>query len=335
MKVSKILLAIAVMFFLASCTPSEKKTALKTETETEVLQPKFKTSDEIVEWLKNPNDDYVAVVAHRGDWRNAPENSLQSIKNCIKIGVDIVEVDVRLTKDGKWILIHDNTLDRTTTGKGKVSDYTLEDIQGLNLKNGAGSKTTHKISTLDEVLHFIQGKPILINLDSKEWDLPTTFQLLKKTQTVNQVIFKWADPLPVMRERWGAYMDSILFMPMIYPIDYKYKERFKLYVNNNIKSSYEFAQNYFEGFSPLAFEVIYDREDSPVFKSIDYIRKEKNVPVWVNSLWADLNAGHYDDIAINDPDAHWGWIIEHGANIIQTDRPYNLIEYLESKGFRD
>lgn len=60
----------------------------------------------------------ILVVSHRADWRNAPENSLQAIQNCIQMGVDMIEIDLKKTKDGHLILMHDKTLNRTTTGKG-------------------------------------------------------------------------------------------------------------------------------------------------------------------------------------------------------------------------
>ena len=76
--------------------------------------------------LKDSKNNQVIVVSHRGDWRNAPENSLQAIKNCIKMGVDMVEIDIRETKDGHLVLMHDKTIDRTTTGKGLVKEWTLD-----------------------------------------------------------------------------------------------------------------------------------------------------------------------------------------------------------------
>ena len=66
----------------------------------------------------------VSVISHRGDWRNTPENSIRAIQNCIDLGVNMVEIDIKKTKDNELILLHDKTLDRTTTGKGLPQDYT-------------------------------------------------------------------------------------------------------------------------------------------------------------------------------------------------------------------
>lgn len=84
--------------------------------------------------LLDKNNHSVMVVSHRGDWRNAPENSLQAIQNCIDMGVDMVEVDLKKTKDGHLIVMHDQTIDRTTTGKGKPENYTLEELRRFRLK---------------------------------------------------------------------------------------------------------------------------------------------------------------------------------------------------------
>lgn len=71
------------------------------------------TLNEILSELSAPAKQSVLVVSHRGDWRNAPENSLQAFQNCIDMGVDMVELDLKKTKDGELILMHDNTLNRT------------------------------------------------------------------------------------------------------------------------------------------------------------------------------------------------------------------------------
>ena len=110
------------------------------------------TIEQKIENLKNSNNNQVIVVSHRGDWRNAPENSLQAIKNCIDMGVDMVEIDIRETKDGHLVVMHDKTLDRTTNAKGKVKEWTLDSLRTLYLKDGLGVVTKHKIPTLKEAL---------------------------------------------------------------------------------------------------------------------------------------------------------------------------------------
>ena len=91
--------------------------------------------------ITDPDNKEITVVAHRADWRFAPENSLAAIESFIRLGADVVELDIQKTKDGQLILMHDKTLDRTTTGKGKIAEWTLDSIRTLRLKNGAALKT--------------------------------------------------------------------------------------------------------------------------------------------------------------------------------------------------
>ena len=94
-----------MMFSACSDTASDDKRAAK-----------------IVEEIRNPKSKNVLVVCHRGDWRNFPEISIPSIESVIEMGADVVELDIQLTKDSVLVLMHDGTIDRCTTGKGRVAD---------------------------------------------------------------------------------------------------------------------------------------------------------------------------------------------------------------------
>ena len=95
--------------------------------------------------------DYAMIIAHRGDWRYAPENSLRGFANCIKSGFDAIEVDVRMTKDGVLVIMHDETVNRTTDGKGKVSDLTFEEIKKLHLKTPTNYVSDQTVPSFEEV----------------------------------------------------------------------------------------------------------------------------------------------------------------------------------------
>ena len=81
-------------------------------------------ADWVVSELHDPSSDKVLVACHRGDWRNWPENSLAAIESVIGMGADIMELDLKLTKDSVLVVCHDRTIDRTTSGKGRVCDTT-------------------------------------------------------------------------------------------------------------------------------------------------------------------------------------------------------------------
>lgn len=107
----------------------------------------------------------VLVVAHRGAHTDVPENSLASIERAVAQGAHIVELDVRKTKDDVFVIIHDQTLDRTTTGTGKVEDYTYQELKELYLLH-EGQPTEHTIPTMEEALLKAQGL-ILVDIDFK------------------------------------------------------------------------------------------------------------------------------------------------------------------------
>ena len=156
----------------------------------------------------------VLVVSHRADWRNAPENSLQAIKNCMAMGVDMVEIDLKKTKDGQLILLHDKTIDRTTTGKGNPEDYTLAELRQFRLRNGAGHKTDHVIPTFEEVMTLCKGK-ILVNVDKGYDYFKDAYAILEKTGTVQQCIMKAGLPYEQVRKENGEVLEKMIFMPVI------------------------------------------------------------------------------------------------------------------------
>jgi len=128
----------------------------------------------------------IMVCAHRATEAGYPENSLSAIQNAINLGIEMVEIDIRETKEGELVLMHDATITRTTTGSGNVSSYTLQEIKQFNLKKADGSLTTEKIPTLKEVFDLARGK-IYINLDlddkapfSKVYPLTRQYGMLKQ-----------------------------------------------------------------------------------------------------------------------------------------------------------
>lgn len=168
---------------------------------------------QIREKLMNRDQSSVIVVAHRGDWRNFPENSLEAIDNAVRMGVDIVELDVKKTKDGELILMHDRALDRTTTGKGLVSEATLDYIRGLKLKNGCNIRTIHKVPTLEEALLHAKGK-IMINLDQADLYFDQIYELMKKTGTTKQIIMKGRKTAAEVKKQFGDYLNDVIYMPI-------------------------------------------------------------------------------------------------------------------------
>lgn len=128
------------------------------------------TSSQIDETLK---DKYVEIIAHKGASGLAPENTLSSIKLALEMGVDMIELDVRNTKDEQIVVFHDETVDRTTDGTGLVHDFTLEELKQLDAGAwfGDAKYVGEKVPTLREVLDYIDGRCKVL-LEIKHMDHP-------------------------------------------------------------------------------------------------------------------------------------------------------------------
>jgi glycerophosphoryl diester phosphodiesterase len=112
-------------------------------------------------------DGRMRVIAHRGFSGSAPENTLSAFRKAIEIGADMFELDVLLSRDGKVVVIHDETLDRTTSGTGKVADYSLAELAELDAGTWFSSDFRgESIPTLAEVLELAKEK-ILVNVEIK------------------------------------------------------------------------------------------------------------------------------------------------------------------------
>jgi glycerophosphoryl diester phosphodiesterase len=86
-----------------------------------------------------------------------PENSIDGIQQCIDMGVDMIETDLQKTRDGHFVLMHDKTLDRSTTGSGNVSDFTLDQIEQLRLRDRRGKVTSQQVPTFARACASVSG----------------------------------------------------------------------------------------------------------------------------------------------------------------------------------
>lgn len=262
------------------------------------------------------NVSQLLVVSHRADWRNAPENSLQGIQNCIDMGVDMVEIDLKKTKDGHLVLMHDKLIDRTMNGKGRAEDYTLAELKALRLKNGAGCKTRHQIPTFEEVMNLCKGK-IMVNVDKGYDYFKEAYIILERTGTTDQCVMKAGLPYERVKAENGDVLDKMIFMPV---------------VNLHKEGAETIIDGYLEHMQPTAFELVFNNDGPEVQRLIKKVR-DSGAKIFINSLWPELCGGHDDDRAVelHQPDESWGWIIGQGAKLIQTDRPALLLEYLRAK----
>jgi glycerophosphoryl diester phosphodiesterase len=152
------------------------------------------------------------VIAHRGFSGEAPENTLASFRKAIQVGSDMIELDVHFSKDGQVVVIHDDHLERTTNGRGKVADHTLQELKKLDAGSWFGARFSgEQIPTLIEVLELALEK-ILVNIEIKNGYLgpytisdlaARTLQEAQRKRMVKRVIFSSFNPSPLERLQEG------------------------------------------------------------------------------------------------------------------------------------
>lgn len=255
---------------------------------------------------------HVMIFAHRGNWRNSAENSILAFQDCINEGLDGIEVDLQMTKDSVLIIMHDETLDRTTTGSGKVSDYTIDELRKLRLLNPIGVKTRQTIPTFEQVLLLAKDK-ILIQVDKWKAYGQQVADLAKKYNCERQIILRTTDNSKTTKQKYGNLLDNLIVMPVL--------------VCKGGKVDEENLQDFIKNYSSPVMSFSFIREDYPILRKIKNLQ-EMGYRIWFNSLWDTFNAGHDDELAVTDPDNSYGWLIHHGANIIFSDNPILLKKYL-------
>jgi glycerophosphoryl diester phosphodiesterase len=148
------------------------------------------------------------IMGHRGAAALEPENTLLSISRAVEIGVDAVEIDVRLSKDKVPVVIHDFTVDRTTNGTGPVSGHELKEIKKLDAGKG------ETIPTLQEVMDLIESRvTLVIELKDADTERPV-MELLEKNQLEENiyVISFWHELVRAAKERNDRIRTGVLLV---------------------------------------------------------------------------------------------------------------------------
>ena len=281
-------------------------------------------AERILRELRDPQSNYVAVISHRGDWRNYPENSLEALESAIRMGVDIVEIDVHRTADGVLVVCHDKTINRTTSGKGRIAEITYDSISRCCLRSGHNIKMPkYHMPTLAEALDLCRDR-VMINIDKGYDYYDQILPMLAERNMIDQVIIKDKKSAAAVAKRFAKYDRNMIYMPII----------------NYFSSRWDKHSALFDGYlagdiRPIGYEICWDGTldgEEEVFARV----LKSGSRLWINTLWDSLCGGEQngleDDRAAKDPDAVYGKVLSLGASMIQTDRPALLINYLTAKG---
>lgn len=276
-------------------------------------------ADSIARDLLDPASRRVIVVSHRGDWRNYPENSLPAVENAIRMGVDMVEIDIALTADSVLVVCHDRTIDRTTDGRGRISQLTLDSIRRCRLRTGHGVGTVHRVPTLREMLELCRGR-VCVNIDKGYEYYDLVLAETEATGTTSTVLIKGTYDPERVEEKMAAHPHNMMYMPVMNLATERGRRLIGLYAGCE---------------APIACEIVWREMDETVAAAMREVL-ERGSRLWTNSLWPSLCGGLADDAAYEgDPDRIYGEHIRLGATIIQTDRPELLLGWLRSRGLHD
>lgn len=240
----------------------------------------------------------LVVIAHRGNHVNVPENSLASYEEAIKSGADYVEIDLRTSKDGILMILHDATVDRMTNGQGNVADKTWAELQSLQLKNPkADDPTAYRIPEFREVLRLCKNR-IYIYLDFKNADVAETWKQIQAEGMEKQIVV-YLNKVPDYK-KWRSVAPQMPLMTSLFDE-----------VKNKDQLRYFLGQVKIE-----ALDNIYDKE---------MVQAAQSEGV---SVWLDVQSPS------EGPEA-WNNALQKGVNGIQTDQPEVLVKYLTTNGWRN
>jgi glycerophosphoryl diester phosphodiesterase len=284
------------------------------------------------ERVLHPPPGHVVVVAHRACFAAAPENSPEAIDACARLGVEVVENDVRSTKDGELVLMHDDTVNRTTNGWGYLNDLTLADLAKLRLRDGEGGPgaavTTIPVTTLRAYYRAAKGK-VMINLELKPSlaaDFPTllekSLKIAAEEGVLEQILLKVPDQMSHGKLA-SKHILSTIAPPAgvtLWPIIWEGPA-------DPIRRVDEL-----EPYGGNGYELPFITAD--YFKRIAADPRLKGRPVMAVAVQPQWSGGLSDQVSMADPEAGWGKLLSLGANVIMTDHPEYLLRYLEKTGRR-
>ena len=280
---------------------------------------------------RSPSSRYVVVTVHRGDWRNFPENSIPAIESIIRMGADIMELDLKMTADSVLILSHDADVLRCTNfssvfrdqpGKSaRVKDLTLEEIKSLSLKRAHNVEIdTLHIPTLREALLCCKDR-ICVNVDQGYEYYDQVLAVTEELGVTDQILIKGKKSIETVAAHEAAYEHNMMYMPIVDIQKPAGMALFNSYMEQQVV--------------PLAYEVCWQQNDG-TFEKVARQIVDQGSKVWVNTIWASLcgGDGNDDDAAFmaEDPGQVYQQYLDNGVSMIQTDRPELLIGWLTKKG---
>jgi len=278
----------------------------------------------------------IVVVAHRGchnpsprhGMPSAPENSLAGLAKCIALGVDAMEIDVRRTRDGHLVLMHDDKVDRTTNGSGELSAMTLEQIKALRLRDNEGGPdaalTGEQVPTLAEMLTRA-GNRIFFCLDVKAAIMPEVLAEVRKAEAEGRA-FVQPGVTPGSRPLTDV---SLYWHVAVFP-SLGTKEKGGGDLPEMLDAQAAGSRRPWGYALPWSSrEPIIDRD---VLARLAERARAAKGRLFANTMAQGTIAGFGGDAdALRDPAGVWGRLFAAGVSMFQTDEPEALVAFRAGK----
>ncbi|TWU46620.1 glycerophosphodiester phosphodiesterase family protein [Rubripirellula reticaptiva] len=247
----------------------------------------------------------VQIAAHRGGYEtdkadNAPENSIANIRNCQIKGYELYETDIQRTQDGHFVIVHDPTIDRETTGSGAASKMSLEELKTLHKKFRDGTVSEHRVATLDEFL--VEGK--------------------------DRVLFK-ADLKPGVNQYFKEIMELVArrqaFSGIVFRVPYRDADLFDAYQTNGLPFSRDLlmfmvsnknqVDDVKQRFNPTMVQVNVSKNDPANPQTLELIRYA-------------TSKGFLVETHAEGTEQDWRQLIQAGVRIFHTNKPAKMKAFL-------
>ena len=267
--------------------------------------------------LQNPREHYIYVAAHRGWLRKYPENTMEAFIAAEEVGVDQIETDVRITKDGHLVLTHDAKVDRTTDGTGLVCEKTLQQLQALDAGSYRGAEFAGcRIPTFIEFMdHIVKNPTITLGLELKEYPEPG-----------------WEDVSYSVCDRVLQILDDYNFRErtIINTLSGKLHDYIHEKYGNTYRQSVYFPQERMGECKYDPYSYAYSSFLLPLVRGVG----QRMAPVEVFREMAAKGIQGWIGTAVRD-EAGIDEFIAHGGKLIVCDNPDEILQILRQKGYHD
>lgn len=265
--------------------------------------------------LRDPSK--VLVIAHRGCVGEAPEVSVASVHACTGKGIDGIELDIRKSKDGVLVAIHDATLDRTTNGAGRVADFTAGELRQLRLRRGNGGPgvvvTDEHLPTLEEMLKAARQHSFIVHLDIKDATHAEVAAMISKLGMAGQATAWLSGALDAAHQPEPEVGRVLAIVPRIQDCP---EGASRTCEPSDLEDLMGFAR-----YNPAGYFLSFGSTPE-FFSRVNAAERPEGTRLSTETLWG------IDSLPAPERHARYRQLLEGGATMFLTDKPEDMVAFM-------